>query len=296
MDLVKIGKYIAGKRKELGLTQKQVAEKLEMSDKSVSKWERGICLPDVSVYQELCDILGITINEFLAGEDIDEKNLVSKSDENLLQVTVSGRQRQTFLRRVIAGLIVAVLFLSCAAGIFIYRNYKPRNSITPLDQDSAEVKTADLLAGVDGAFLYRYRTKGSFKSVTLYVSEYKSGTLVSKKEAAYLGWSGNESPSEGIIAIVPDYDEYKVKVVLTDGGSKLSADIPILDGVQGRDFFLRSAAQAANTVKIKAGKEQGLVALMYGRDELNSGSIDDFQGKYSATKNEYEYYFSVEYQ
>ena len=56
MDLVKIGKYIAGKRKALRMTQKQLAEKLNMSDKSVSKWERGICLPDVSVYMELCGI------------------------------------------------------------------------------------------------------------------------------------------------------------------------------------------------------------------------------------------------
>lgn len=50
MNQIKIGKYIAGKRKELGMTQAQVAEKLGMSDKSVSKWERGVCLPDVSVY------------------------------------------------------------------------------------------------------------------------------------------------------------------------------------------------------------------------------------------------------
>ena len=67
MDLVKIGKYIAGKRKALGLTQVQVAEKLGMSDKSVSKWERGICLPDVSVYMELCGILGISLNELSPG-------------------------------------------------------------------------------------------------------------------------------------------------------------------------------------------------------------------------------------
>ena len=76
MDLIKIGKYIAGKRKGLGLTQKQLAEKLGMSDKSISKWERGVCLPDVSVYMELCAILGISINEFLAGEDIDKGNIV----------------------------------------------------------------------------------------------------------------------------------------------------------------------------------------------------------------------------
>ena len=61
MDLIKIGKYIACKRKSLGMTQKQLAEKIGMSDKSVSKWERGICLPDVSVYLELCEILGKTI-------------------------------------------------------------------------------------------------------------------------------------------------------------------------------------------------------------------------------------------
>ncbi len=64
MDLTKIGKYIASKRKKLGLTQKQLAEKLGMSDKSVSKWERGICLPDVSVYIQLCNILKINITRF----------------------------------------------------------------------------------------------------------------------------------------------------------------------------------------------------------------------------------------
>ena len=78
MDLIKIGKYIAEKRKALGLTQKQLAEKLNMSDKSVSKWERGICLPDVSIYMELCSILRISINEFLAGEDIGAENIIEK--------------------------------------------------------------------------------------------------------------------------------------------------------------------------------------------------------------------------
>lgn len=59
MDQKKIGKYIAEKRKALGFTQVQLAEKLNMSNKSVSKWERGVCLPDVSLYSKLCEILGI---------------------------------------------------------------------------------------------------------------------------------------------------------------------------------------------------------------------------------------------
>lgn len=92
MDLKKIGKYIAEKRKVLGLTQVQVAEKLGMSDKSVSKWERGICLPDVSVYMKLCEILGISLNEFIAGEDLEQENVVKASEENLIQVTKDGKQ------------------------------------------------------------------------------------------------------------------------------------------------------------------------------------------------------------
>jgi transcriptional regulator with XRE-family HTH domain len=94
MDLIKIGKYIAEKRKALGLTQKQLAEKLNMSDKSVSKWERGICLPDVSIYMELCSILRISINEFLAGEDIGAENVIEKSDSNLIQITKESKKKQ----------------------------------------------------------------------------------------------------------------------------------------------------------------------------------------------------------
>ena len=87
MDIAKIGRYIAEKRKRARLTQRQLADKLGKSDKSVSKWERGICLPDVSVYMELCKILEISINEFLAGEDISEDSVREKSDETLLQVS-----------------------------------------------------------------------------------------------------------------------------------------------------------------------------------------------------------------
>ena len=93
MDTVKIGKYIAGKRKALGMTQAQVAEKLGMSDKSVSKWERGICLPDVSVYMALCEILGISLNEFIAG-DSHKPNLPPDVEQKILELADAIRQYQ----------------------------------------------------------------------------------------------------------------------------------------------------------------------------------------------------------
>ena len=99
MDLIRIGQYIAGKRKALGLTQKQLAEKLGVSDKSVSKWERGVCLPDVSLYTELCAALGIGINEFLSGDDIAENDLPRRAEENILQTAADGKRAPSLRKR-----------------------------------------------------------------------------------------------------------------------------------------------------------------------------------------------------
>ena len=60
----------------------------------VSKWERGICLPDVSIYMELCSILRISINEFLAGEDIGAQNIIKKKYSNLIQITKESKKKQ----------------------------------------------------------------------------------------------------------------------------------------------------------------------------------------------------------
>ena len=109
MDLNKIGKYIAEKRKNQGLTQKQLADKLNMSDKSVSKWERGVCLPDVSIYAELCHILNISINEFLAGEDIRDEDIIKQSEDNLIQVTRDSNHKQKNLKRIIRVLFVLLI-------------------------------------------------------------------------------------------------------------------------------------------------------------------------------------------
>ena len=83
MNQEKIGKLIAECRKEKKMTQVELADKLSVTDKSVSKWERGKCLPDVSLYKDLCNILGITLNEFFAGEKIKEEKFKEQADINL---------------------------------------------------------------------------------------------------------------------------------------------------------------------------------------------------------------------
>lgn len=84
MTQTEIGRFIAQCRKEKKLTQSQLAEKLNITDRAVSKWETGKCMPDSSIMLELCKILGITVNELLSGEKIDTENFEKKADENLI--------------------------------------------------------------------------------------------------------------------------------------------------------------------------------------------------------------------
>ena len=88
MDQVKIGKFIAQCRKRVNLTQMQLAEKLGITDRAVSKWENGKSLPDSSVMLELCDILGITVNDLLSGEVIAMDNYEKEMENNLCMVSV----------------------------------------------------------------------------------------------------------------------------------------------------------------------------------------------------------------
>ncbi len=86
MDLNKTGNLISTIRKEKGLTQKQLAEKLDISEKTVSKWERGSGLPDVSLMLPLCKVLEIDVNELLSGERLAEKEYRINAENNLLQL------------------------------------------------------------------------------------------------------------------------------------------------------------------------------------------------------------------
>ena len=86
MDQLKIGRFIAECRKQKDLTQMQLSEKLGITDKAISKWERGIAMPDSSIMLELCDILGISVNELLSGEKISMENNNQKNEQLLLEM------------------------------------------------------------------------------------------------------------------------------------------------------------------------------------------------------------------
>lgn len=297
MDLVKIGKYIAGKRKALGMTQKQLAEKLNMSDKSVSKWERGICLPDVSVYMELCEILGISINEFLAGEDIDAENVEKKSEDNIIQVMKDSKKKQKNLKSILAVVTTfAVIMVLVLGTVFVHKVMQPKNYITAVDRTSAEMKTAELLSGTDGAYLFNFYVKEEYKTLTIYLSEYQAGELINKSKVADLDYDGLESAKRGVIAVIPDFELFRVKLIIADDYSKCSTDFPILENVENREYYGRSATQVEGEVPIQRDTEQGLMALIYGEDGLETIPVKEMEQGNFREKNDYVYYLSFRFE
>ena len=86
MDQIKIGKFIAECRKKNNLTQMQLAEKLNITDRAISKWENGKAMPDSSIMLELCNNLKISVNELLSGERIDMNNYSEKAEQILLEM------------------------------------------------------------------------------------------------------------------------------------------------------------------------------------------------------------------
>ena len=118
MNQIKIGKFIAECRKRQGLTQIQLAEKLNITDKAVSKWERGMAMPDSSIMLELCDILDITVNELLSGEKISMENNDRKNEQLLVDISKELEQKNKIIWNSM-WIIMGVSITALIAGIFL---------------------------------------------------------------------------------------------------------------------------------------------------------------------------------
>ena len=124
MDQVKIGKFIAQCRKKKSLTQMQLAEKLNITDRAISKWETGKSLPDSSIMFELCDVLGITVNDLLCGEVVAMDNYNKELENNLLALIKEKEQadKRLLATEVFIGITATIVlftlvFLAAFAGM-----------------------------------------------------------------------------------------------------------------------------------------------------------------------------------
>ena len=124
MNQIKIGRFITECRKKANLTQMQLAEKLGITDKAVSKWERGVAMPDSSIMLELCDILCISVNELLSGEKINMENNNQKNEQLLLDMAKElEKKNKTIWSSMWAIMIVSITAL--IAGCFVAAFFIP---------------------------------------------------------------------------------------------------------------------------------------------------------------------------
>ena len=116
MDQIKIGKFIAEERKKKGCTQRELADKLGISDKTISKWERGNGFPEISLLLPLCNELDITVNELLSGERLLEVDYKKKAEENMVNLV---KEAQESRKKIILSAMVAILVIIAAVPLFV---------------------------------------------------------------------------------------------------------------------------------------------------------------------------------
>ena len=116
MDQIKIGKFIAEERKAKKYTQRELADKLSISDKTISKWERGNGFPEVSLLLPLCNELEITVNELLSGERLQAMDYKKKAEENMVNLV---KEAQESKKKIIMSAMVSVLVIVAAVPLFV---------------------------------------------------------------------------------------------------------------------------------------------------------------------------------
>lgn len=116
MDQTAIGQFIADERKRKGYTQRELADKLGISDKTVSKWERGNGFPEVSLLLPLCKELEITVNELLSGERVSEEDYIKKAEENMVNLV---KEKEESKKKIILSVLVAGTTILAGVPLFV---------------------------------------------------------------------------------------------------------------------------------------------------------------------------------
>ena len=119
IDQKKTGQFISDIRKEKGLTQKQLADEIGVSDKAISRWETGRGMPDTSIMADLCKVLDISINELLSGQRLSSVDYNGKAEENMVELIKTNENVKRQGRNAVIGTVVGIVLLC----LFIWRSW-----------------------------------------------------------------------------------------------------------------------------------------------------------------------------
>lgn len=183
MDQEKIGKFIAERRKECHLTQEELAEKLNVNSRSISRWENGKCMPDMSMYNSICEVLGISINEFLSGEKLKKDEYQDKFEKNMIDIVGNVELKNKTIRIfnlvilfVVVFIMSVIVFNFLLDHVYIKQNYDKRTMNVTFENHSLKVTTPVL-----GNTKYVYFEHEN--ECLVFVTYYENlGTIISRNE------------------------------------------------------------------------------------------------------------------
>ena len=183
MDQEKIGRFIAERRKDCHLTQEELAEKLNVNSRSISRWENGKCMPDMSMYNSICEVLGISINEFLSGEKLKKDEYQDKFEKNMIDIVGNVELKNKTIRIfnlvilfVVVFIMSVIVFNFLLDHVYIKQNYDKRTMNVTFENHSLKVTTPVL-----GNTKYVYFEHEN--ECLVFVTYYENlGTIISRNE------------------------------------------------------------------------------------------------------------------
>lgn len=255
MDQVKVGKFIAQERKRKKLTQEQLAEQLGINNRTISRWENGKNMPDISLYKPLCEILDISIEELINGEKTEKKDLIKNYEKAIIStIDSSDKTRQKMSK-----LIKILLFVICAISIAIisiviyYKNKYPKIDIynmSILNSDVNKLNT-ELTLDMNSYKIYFYGVD------SLQLVDYKNNFFDLKNALNYKQVSINDVKSY----LESQYETGNIEgYTLSDGESKIyktdKFEAILCNTIEGnKDVYFGTSNIASNLKGFYCGKE-----------------------------------------
>lgn len=182
MDQEKIGKFIFELRKEKKMTQQELADKIGVTDRAISKWENGRGMPDLSLMKPLCDVLGITLNELISGERIEKKELQKKSEENILK-TINYSNKKTKYFKIFLGCLITIFLLLVLMFVVDVRRMNDNEEVVfstwgfdyfpaiNLNDEEVEIAVKNFLVDKGDKESKRYEDSKTFVSMRVFLLE-----------------------------------------------------------------------------------------------------------------------------
>lgn len=177
MNQEKIGKFIAECRKKKKLTQEELAEKLNVNIRTVSRWETGVCMPDLALYESLCNTLGITINELLSGTYLTKEDYLKTFEKNIIKVVDEADKKKKVIGivrnslTVILSIYIIVLILAILANAVTFRQEFKDGNIS-IEKTSSSPIRFNVDAISNGQVKYGYLTKDDY--TIIFITRYQT--------------------------------------------------------------------------------------------------------------------------